>query len=249
MKVYILGSGAMATAMAFGLKSSGFEVVLVARDVSRLSQNVRSEFACESYGERFDISEKNIILAFKPYALGEVSANLAGTAAVCVSVLARTKMAVLKSAVSAHSYAVAMPNLASEFCASVTPFMFEGCDICVAEEILCGFGQAVRVSSEAEFDAAGVLAGCAPAFFALFGEALCDAGVRGGLGRETAKSLTKGVVKSVGALVGKFDFGALRERVCSPAGTTIEGVFELENGGVRGAVLRAFAGSLAKQKM
>jgi len=41
---------------------------------------------------------------------------------------------------------------------------------------------------------------------------------------------------------------ALKDEVCSPAGTTIEGLVALENGGFRGALMQAIAACIAKAR-
>ena len=49
------------------------------------------------------------------------------------------------------------------------------------EHILNGFGKAVKFDSKAEFDAASIISGCAPAYLALVAEAISNAAVRSGL--------------------------------------------------------------------
>ncbi|MEE1296820.1 MAG: pyrroline-5-carboxylate reductase [Bifidobacterium sp.] len=85
------------------------------------------------------------------------------------------------------------------------------------------------------------LSGCAPAFTAMYVEALGDAGVKYGLQRETAYRLAAKMIEGVGALymdAGEHP-GALKDAVCSPGGTTIKGVASLEESAFRGSVIRA----------
>lgn len=245
-KIYILGSGAMAKAMAHGLKTSGFGVVLVSRSkidfsaFGELLDGVENEL----YGESFDIEGKDVILAFKPYALSEVAPKLKGKAKRLLSVLARTDLEAIKAAVKARDYAICMPNLAAAKNASITPFMGNES----LAEMIEGFGKAVQVGSKAEFDAAGVISGCAPAFLALVAEALANGAVRGGVRAKDAHELVSGVFASVTALLGSAHPALLKESVCSPAGTTIEGVAKLEEKGVRSAFIEAVTASLNKQR-
>ena len=103
-------------------------------------------------------------------------------------------------------------------------------------------------------DAASALSGCGPAFVYLFIEALSDGAVLCGLPRdkallyaaETAKGAAEMVIKS-----GKHP-AELKDNVCSPGGTTIEGVRALEEGSFRadsmGAVVKAYEKTLKLKK-
>jgi len=72
-------------------------------------------------------------------------------------------------------------------------------------------------------------------------EALGDAGVKYGLQRATAYRLAAKMIEGVGALCldSGVHPGAMKDAVCSPGGTTIKGVAELENRAFRGAVISA----------
>lgn len=243
MKVYILGNGAMGRAMAFGLKDSGFEVVIVGRTRASMADLKKLGFEIELYGEKYDITGKNIILAFKPYALEVVSKILSGKAATCVSVLARTDLKTLKSSIRALKYAVCLPNLAAKFKASMTPFIGDES----ASEIINGFGQSVRFESEREFVAAGVISGCAPAFLAMVAESLANGAVQQGVKSDSAYKIVSGLFDSVSKLLNDAHPALLKDAVCSPAGTTIEGIAKLEECGIRSAFIKAVEASSNKQ--
>ncbi len=90
-------------------------------------------------------------------------------------------------------------------------------------------------------DAASCVSGCGPAFVCLFVEALADGGVRCGLPRDKALLYAMETVKGTAALMeatGQHP-GALKDAVCSPGGTTIEGVATLEEHGFRAAAMEA----------
>nr|AAA27478.1 1-pyrroline-5-carboxylate reductase [Treponema pallidum] len=99
----------------------------------------------------------------------------------------------------------------------------------------------VEVVDTAYFAIAGVIAGCAPAFAAQFIEALADAGVRYGLARDQAYRLAAHMLEGTAALIQHSGVhpAQLKDRVCSPAGSTIRGVLALEEQGLRRAVIHA----------
>ncbi len=87
----------------------------------------------------------------------------------------------------------------------------------------------------------GAISGCGPAFASMFLEALGDAGVKHGLPRAAAYRLAAQMMAGTGRLqleTGEHP-GAMKDAVCSPAGTTILGVATLERGGMRAAVIDA----------
>ena len=97
------------------------------------------------------------------------------------------------------------------------------------------------VLPEYQQDAVTALSGSGPAYFFYLVEAMTDAGLLLGLPRAVAADLL--VQTALGAAVMLRDSGEsptrLREGVTSPAGTTIAAVRELENHGVRAALLSA----------
>lgn len=93
----------------------------------------------------------------------------------------------------------------------------------------------------AHMSAAGIVSSCAPAFTAVYIEALADAGVKYGLRRDTAYRLAAKMVEGTGAQIIEQGMtpAALKDGVCSPGGATIKGVVALEHEGFRGAAISA----------
>ena len=96
------------------------------------------------------------------------------------------------------------------------------------------------------FNAAGTLSGCAPAYVAMFVEALADAGVKYGVPRDTAYKIAAQVAVGAGKLCLANKPSDVKDAVCSPGGTTIKGVASLEKDGFRGAVINAIDSILGK---
>src|SRR5919112_5255695 len=112
--------------------------------------------------------------------------------------------------------------------------------LALAEEMFTPLGRTIRVP-ESQQDAVTALSGSGPAYFYLLVEAMTDAGILLGLPRQVAHDLI--VQTAIGSAIMLRDSGEhpvkLREAVTSPAGTTIADVRELENHGVRAAMLAA----------
>jgi pyrroline-5-carboxylate reductase len=108
------------------------------------------------------------------------------------------------------------------------------------EELLNPVGKVIRVP-EHQLDAVTALSGSGPAYFFFLVEAMIDAGILLGLPRAVAADLI--VQTAVGSAIMLRDSGQhpvqLREAVTSPGGTTIAAIRELENHGVRAALLSA----------
>ena len=136
-----------------------------------------------------------------------------------------------------------MPNTPAKVGCGFTGFCYdEKCfteeDVKEIHEVLESIGLAEKVE-ERLMDAVTAVSGSGPAYVFLFLEALADAGVRYGLPRDTAMRMAAQTVLGSAELMLKTGLhpGVLKDQVCSPAGTTIEGVAALEAAGLRNAVL------------
>ena len=99
-------------------------------------------------------------------------------------------------------------------------------------------------------DAVTGLSGSGPAYVFLMIEALSDGGVAAGLPRDIATKLAAQTLLGSAKLLletGQHP-GALKDMVTSPGGTTIEGIHELEKGGLRAALMNAVRAASDKSR-
>ena len=146
-----------------------------------------------------------------------------------------------------------MPNTPALVCSGVSAVCCDGTNEEQEKFVLslfktCGL---VVPCDEKTLDAIGCVSGTGPAFVMLFIEAMADAAVRLGISRKAAYEIAAMTVVGSGKLL--FESGmhpaALKDQVCSPGGTTIEGVHALEKNGFRTAVQEAVRAADEKTKL
>jgi len=110
-------------------------------------------------------------------------------------------------------------------------------------------GQMFRIP-ESLMDAGSALSGCGPGFVCLMAEALADGAVLCGLPRDIALRLAEQTLLGTAKLL--LETGThpavLKDAVCSPGGTTIEGVQALEDGALRGTLMKAVSAAFEKTR-
>ncbi len=238
MTLTIIGAGAMAVAMAHGLKDK-YELEFVARDISKLEE-LKEEFSANIYALKdFDISDKNILLAVKPYALSSVSVEVKGEAKSIYSVLAGTTLGALRESLSAKNHIRIMPNVSAKFQASTSVITGDIEKKEEAMEIFSSIGDSFWVDSEKELDIATAIAGSGPALLTLVAEAMMDGLVKEGMKRVDAIAVTNSLFKGFAPLIASNHPAIIKDSVMSPAGTTAAAYGALEEGAVRSSFIKA----------
>ncbi len=138
----------------------------------------------------------------------------------------------------------AMPNTPAMISAGVTALCagrFCGAEqMAVAQKIFSTVGRTVVVD-EKHMDAVTGLSGSGPAFLYIIIEALAEAGVNVGLPRDVATLLAAQTTLGSARMVLETGYhpALLKDQVTTPAGCTVDGILELEEGGLRVTLIKA----------
>lgn len=262
MKIGFSGLGNMAKAMIGGMLEKGivdpYDIVGTAktaetREAMRAAygiviRNTNSEVAREA-----DI----LILAVKPQFMEEVIGEIRDEITertLIISIAAGKTIQWIEDMFGDRVKLVrCMPNTPAMVGAGCTGVCVN--DLVLPEEaerclkLMECFGMAQLVP-ERLMDAVGAVSGSSPAFVFMFIEAMADAAVAAGMPRAQAYKFAAQAVYGSAKLVlesGRHP-GELKDMVCSPGGTTIQGVRVLEEHGMRGAVMDALEAVVERTK-
>lgn len=256
----IIGTGRMGEAILAGLLASGAvgsDHVLCADPVPSRRDEVRERHGVEVTATNRDAIDRAdvVLVAIKPQSLPaflESEGSAFTQDQVVLSIVAGAPTGVFEAALPTGTPVVrVMPNTPAQLGVGVSA-LSAGThagerELVVAEEIFGQLGRVVRVP-EPQLDAVTAISGSGPAYLFLLAEALIDAGVLAGLGRDVARELTVGTFVGGAAMLDEGSRSAteLKEMVTSPGGTTIAALRELERGGMRTAVFDAVEAASAR---
>jgi pyrroline-5-carboxylate reductase len=253
-KISFIGAGNMAEALVKGLLSSR----VFTRDQIIMSDVIqeRLDLMSSLYGVKTTPKNKAVlkysnlvVLAVKPNLIGKVMDEIKGlltSKKILISIAAGISTFFISSLIKKKVRIVrVMPNTPALVLAGASVLYFNSLINRKEKEsikrIFESVGAVYVVENEELFDAVTGLSGSAPAFVAIFIEALADGGVKTGLPRSMAMKLASQTVYGTARMVldGGIHPAELKDRVSSPSGTTIEGIKELEVRGFRGVVISA----------
>jgi pyrroline-5-carboxylate reductase len=243
----------MGEALIAGLLDAGIarRDRLTATDVRRerlahLSKRyrIRTEASNAAAASRADI----VIIAVKPAVVKEVLESVRDSLrrqALVISIAAGVTTARIERQLGKPVPVVrAMPNtpcLVREGMTAVCAGAHAGAKhLETARRIFAALGRCV-VLDEKHLDAVTAVSGSGPAFQYVILDALADGGVKAGLPRDVAVELAAQTMRGAAAMVlrtGQHP-GTLKDAVATPGGCTVEGLLELEEGGVRATLIKA----------
>ena len=246
-----IGAGNMGGTLAAAAAKSGLGIAVSDKSAEKAEELAKKTGALPTTNEDIAHNSEFIVLGVKPQMLKDVLTGISPIVKersdrFCFITMAAGVSTELFCSYLGAEYPVIriMPN---------TPAAIgEGLILCAKngmvsdaeyDKFKSGFAAAGMLDdiSESLIDAASAISGCGPAYVYMFIEALADGGVRCGLPRDKAlKFAAKTVLGSAGMVLALGTHpGALKDAVCSPAGSTIEGVAALENAGFRAAAIEA----------
>lgn len=248
MKLTLIGNGFMSQALARGLVNN-FEVEIIGRNEKKLNiiKEKMPNVEVKVMNDTEDITNKNIIICVKPYALESVAARFEGKANILFSILAGTKIDTLKKQIKSKFYIRSMPNVAASIKASTTTITGDNEAKNLAIELFNQIGKTVWVNTEDQLDIATAVAGSGPAFLSLITEGLSDGAVKSGLDRKTSNELIEGLFEGYAKLLKTVAHSStIKDSVMSPGGTTAAGIGKLEEGAVRDSMIKAVEAAYEK---
>ena len=249
-KIGFIGAGNMGSAIAGGLISSG---VLKASDilVTDIDTKKADEFAKIGAQVRNSAAEianeaDVVILAVKPQVYGVVLSNLSEyTKPLYVSIAAGINIDYIKGFFNTPVRVIrVMPNTPALINEGMTVISTAqpatDDDLATVCEIFKSVGL-IEVMQESYMNAVVAVSASSPAYVYMMIEAMADAAVLDGIPRETAYRLASQAVLGSAKMV--LETGAhpgdLKDKVCSPNGTTIRAVASLEKDGFRSSIIHA----------
>jgi pyrroline-5-carboxylate reductase len=261
-KLALIGCGKMGEALLSGILGS--QLIPVENVEVTVAEPPRVDFLAEKYGVR--ASSHNVqavrgadlvLIVLKPQqvkgVLREIKQALRKDA-VIVSVAASVTTALIERELGRPARVVrAMPNTPCLIRQGMTAIAggvnATPDDVALAREIFSSMGRTVVVE-EKHMDAITGLSASGPAYVYLIIESLAEAGVKLGLPRELSTELSAQTLLGASSLVlhtGEHP-AKLKDMVTTPAGCTIDGLLELEEGGLRVTLIKAVVRAAQRAK-
>ncbi|SCW39641.1 pyrroline-5-carboxylate reductase [Ruminococcaceae bacterium YRB3002] len=262
MIISVIGTGNMGRALARGFVKGLDEPVTIR--MYDINKEVCKEAAEEIGGEyTFTVADcvksaDYILMAVKPNVFDDALRSVCEVFprnAVVLSIAAAVTCSRIRGILGENRpFVRIMPNTPAQVGAglsAVCPVNLSSEQVVVVRKLFATCGEVI-VCNEETLDNIGCVSGTGPAYVMLFIEAMADAAVGLGIKRDDALKIAAATVMGSGKLC--LETGThpavLKDMVCSPGGTTIEGVKALEESGLRNSVIKAVDAAYIKtQKM
>ena len=265
VKFGIIGAGNMAGAIIKGMTRStesrfdGKDISITSRTVVSAEELAKAcgANACRTGVEVVAASDV-LVLAVKPQMLAEVVPALAGAIEekaerpLVVSIAAGKTLEYLEGLLPANTPIVrVMPNINAKIGASTSGLCANALvseeQKQIVREMFSTIGTVAEIE-EKQFGIFSVIGGASVAFAYMYMDALARAALKAGMPKKQALQITAETVLGSARMV--LESGEapwpLVDQVCSPGGTTIEGVTALQAAGFESALTKAFDAVLEK---
>ncbi len=256
-KVGFIGGGALAESIVRGICGKVFapsDIFISEIRPARCEELINRYGVNVSTEVTFLDKVELLIVAVKPKDAEQTFSSLQGkipATTLITYTVAGLKLARVEKFFPANKIVRIMPNVAVSVGESMTAYTlnkFAARDGETIKNFWSTLGRAVEVD-EKLMDAVTGLSGSGPAYAFLMIDALSDGGVAAGLSRSMAIELAAQTLLGAAKMVLQGEHpDVLRDKVTSPAGTTIEGVRVMERCGVRSALIEAVLAATDKSK-
>ena len=247
-----IGMGNMGYAMLKGLLKSFVPADIIfscATDKKRVMVSEETGVTAATSNAECANNAKYIILAVKPQMYDTVIRNIIHVVSesnVIISLSPSHSVNDLREKFGKPVRIVrAMPNTPAFLGEAMTGVCYDALDFSfdekdILDKVFKSFGT-YSIVDESLMNAVTCASGSSPAYVYMFIEAMADAVVKHGMPRQTAYEFVSRTVIGAGKMVleTREHPGQLKDKVCSPGGTTIAGVAALEEYGFRNAIIKA----------
>lgn len=252
-KFGIIGAGKIGEAIVQGVLAKGLakreEIILSVRsEKHRAEIEARTGIKTVLDNRELVSSSEKVMIAVKPKMVADVlsqTGDLFGPGRLLVSTVAGLPLEYYESRLPAGTPVVrSMPNMAVAIGQGMTALSAGKAvkpeELDWATSIFRACGRALVVGEE-HMDAVTGLSGSGPAYVYIIIESLADGGVKLGLPRDVATELAAQTVLGAASnvLITGEHPAKLKDQVTTPAGVTIDGIMELEEGRVRVTLIKA----------
>lgn len=262
MKIGFIGCGNMASAMIAGIIDSGIyppEAVMASNPSRSKLEAIQSSHGIQITQDNKAVAEfaDILVLAVKPYfyeAVAQEIREVLPETTTVVTIAAGITLEKMQAQLGRPQPVVrTMPNTPALVKEGVTA-------VCRSAEVgESEYGEVVRFLEsfskvvelpESKMDVVPAISGSSPAYVYMLIQAMADAGVRDGLTRKAAQDMAAQAVLGAAKMVLETGIHPeeLKDRVCTPGGTTIEAVLTLEQKKFRAAVQDAMKVCTEKTK-
>lgn len=261
-KIGFVGCGNMGSSMVGGLIKSGFtkaDNIIISTKTEASAKNLEEQFGViTTLDSKVVVKEAEVIvLAVKPFMykqiIEEIKSELTNDKLI-ITIAAGITIGNVEEWIGGSAKVIrTMPNtpaLVGQAMSAVCPNKnISESELGYCLKIFESFGECVQLE-EKDFHGFTALCGSSPAYVFMFIEAMADAAVKLGIPRAKAYKMAAQSVLGSAKMVlqtGKHP-GELKDMVCSPSGTTIDAVVELEKLGFRNSVIQAIDKCAEKSK-
>ena len=264
MKLGFIGAGNMAGAIFKGLIVSGAAKpsdILIIRNDKKLQEQQAEQLGvigCETYEEL--IEQSNIVfLGVKPAAFPALLENIKGSLEkykpLVVSMAAGMSMTTIQEMLGFKPSIIRiMPNINAAILKSATAYCGNSNasteQLNTVEKLLSAIGSAYPVPED-KFAVFTAIAGCSPAYVYMFIDALARGAQKLGMNKQQALDIAAQAVAGSAEMFKQSGThpAELTDKVCSPGGTTIEGVCTLDEYKFTAGIVKAVENSVLKDAM